>query len=448
MPHRKRKMKNRDYAYEFSLICLLARRCDAEGVRRILRRGVCIALRQNLLTPVMLMAMEGNDRAVKMLIHQFDAPLDQVVEGYARVGRHEKVNELLAMGASVGAAGLGYLYAGLNDHAVDCMIKLSDLHARPIEETEKYRQFLHEHIHEFKAEFTESLIDIAKAGRDSEVEARLANGEDINDAMFGYAAGGHMQQVDNLAARGASRNDAMRGFAASGLIDYVIYLHKHHKVPLFFALKNFASASLHQFVDQLYQTCDYKHSATNEIVDGYRDAEYFSNEKIALRLLVLTRDDGLRATLAKAAETDSHNPGRSATINAKSLLKKSEKIRKIMQEFHLNYDQALALTTPGLLTWLLQGQTLKISRDMHLHIATVLANTSYDDIKIIAAAVAKTTYEGTVKNIEYKHAPGFFQRWGCCSYDEKIAQKKVRDDVAELGELYQTSGRRIGALVS
>ncbi len=443
MPHRKRKKKIRNNAYEFYLICLLARRCDAEGVRRILRRGNCIALRQNMLTPVMVMAMEGNDRAVWMLIQNFDVSLQHVVEGYARAGRHEKVKEFLELGASPWAAAGGYLLGGFTGEAVDCTVSMQE-HFASQEEKEKYRNFLHENRQELYQQLTQGLYKAAEAGRFKEVEARLAKGEDIDDAVFGYAAGGYVRQVENIISRGAERKEAMKGYAAGGFLDQVKHTWTQYGIPLFHAVELLASNGLHGYVQQIYESDSFfKDQVVREAGTGYDDAGFFRNEKIAVRLLVSIRHDELRNRLARFAEFRSAKPEKHFKLNSTSLLKKAEKIRKIMQEFDVNYDQAVALHTPGLITWLLQPPP-SLSRDMHLKIAAEMANTTYDTIKIVSEAVAETTYEGAVKNIEYKHAPGFFQRWGCSGYDEKLARKKVQDEVAELDERYLSPERRVG----
>lgn len=450
MPHRKRKKEKLNHAYEFELICLLARRCDAEGVRRILRRGNCIALRQNMLTPVMQMAIEGNDRAVWMLIHEFDASLQHAVHGYARAGRHDKVKELLALGASYSSAAWGYFVVGDIAHAHEVYLDFGMQTAAKTmsaDEQQAFRKLLREDINdifETDANKYTGVINDARKGDIRKVDRHLVDHfADIDDAVYGYASGGHLQQVENLISRGAKLKDAMQGYASAGIVDQVINLYVNRNVTLFHAVENFAENSLHRYIEHIFQAYDFKYETVRQAARGYENVGYFENEKIALRLLTLIRNDDLRVLISREAESFSHNPGR-VVLQAKSLVKKARQVRKIMDEFQVNYDQALALTTPGLVTWLLQGQSLKISRDMYFKIASEIANASYDDVKVIAAAVAKNTYEGAVKSIEYKHAPGFFQRWGCCGYDEKRAKKNVREEIAELDERYQSPERRVG----
>lgn len=444
MPHKKRK-KIRNHADEFELICRLARRCDAEGVKRILRRGNCVSLRQNRITPVMQMAIEGNDRAVWMLIHIFHASLHQVVDGYARVGRHDKVNEFVALGASPAAAAAGYLLGGFKGEAIECMLAVHG-QSMSTDQQDKYRQFLHENYRDFCDQITQSLVEVAIAGRFKEVEERIARGEDVDDAIFGYAAGGHIRQVENLISRGGDRRTAMSGYADGGFLDLVRMLKQHYQIDYIYSVKSFAANGQHRYVEEIYESNhDWQHNVVSRAAEGYKDAGYFQNETIAVRLLASIRLDDLRNKLASEAVLISGGPGSYVKLNARSLLKKAERIRNIMREFHVNFDQAVVMRAPGLITWLLQGQSLRnLSRDMYLQIAAKIANTTYDDIKIIAAAVAKNTHDGAVKKIEYKHAPGFFQRWGICAYDEKIAQKKIQEDIRELDLRYLGSERRVG----
>ena len=466
MSHRKRK-KNRNYSEDFELICRLARMYNVEGLHRVLRRGRCIALRQQLMTPVMQMAIEGNDRAVWMLIHEFNACIQQAVEGYARAQRHEQVEDLLARGADINAAAFGYAITGNDVRAAELMRR----GCKPAAVARGYAYGGHTKLsHPFMSQnFTpevmadvaenmlqglayqglvvevekklqdmnvqEAMIGYAVAGRVKEVEELLRRGGDINDAIFGYARGGYVPEVENLIIRGGSLIPAIEGYAASGMVDQIRKLH----VSIVSVVHNFASKGVHHYIEQIFRG---DHSSQLQILQeaaaGYESAGYFANEKIIVRLLSAMRDATLRTELARAAERSN------VTLNSNEILRKSNQIITMMQKFKINYDQALILQTPGLIAWLLQGQLLPLYRDIHLKIAADMAHTSCVEMNIIAAIVTAKTHDGAVKMLQKKHSPGFFQQFGCFGYNKKITEKKVQDEIKELDSRYQTSYRRTG----
>lgn len=73
-------------------------------------------------TVIMQMAAEGNHKAVDWLISEFKVSPKKAVEGYARVGNVEKVEEFLRKGSYRDEAARGYAFAG-NVDAVNNLIE-------------------------------------------------------------------------------------------------------------------------------------------------------------------------------------------------------------------------------------------------------------------------------------------------------------------------------------
>ncbi len=461
-----KKPKLRNSANDFNLICKLARGGYDAALRRFLRRHATIALSHHLITPVMQMAIEGNDKAVWMLMNEFGASIHQAVTGYARVGRHDQVERLLKLGADMNAAANGYAFSGQHDKAAEFLQRGAEAQSvargysfsghYPTEEIFKlllavetnhadtYEKMLEGYAYAGDKKLVEKIIadgvDIdyavqgyAWAGRVHEVEDLLARGANINHAVYGYARGGYVLRVKNALTRGASMTMAMEGYASAGMLDKIrdLYL---QEVPIVYAMRSMARVGVLRFVEYIYKE-------TGDLINatlGFHDAGYFANETILLRLLSHLHNSNLRRSMAYAAQEYIKE------LDCYGLINKAWRINKIMHEYDLNYDQALVLQTPGLRAWLLQGNQTepKLPRDMHIEIAAMLANISHLDMDVIANSVVKNTLEGAKTRINAKHHPGFFGRVFSCSYDKKTANKRERDDLQELQMRYHQSQRR------
>lgn len=456
--HKHKKFRN--HAADFALICKLARGGYRDALRRLLHRHASVALCVNLITPVMQLAMEGNDQAVWMLIHEFGASLHHAVEGYARVGRHDQVEQFIKLGADISAAAFGYSFVGNHVKAGELLQRGADVEtvargyalaglsptkkiadlmlALENDDADTREQMLEGYAYAGHKDLVEKILaegfhtDVAvqgyaRAGRVAMVEDLLARGADIHSAVYGYARGGFVLRVENLLTRGARQNMAMEGYAASGMIDQVRDLHLRD-TPILYAMRSAARVGWLPLVEYIYKQTGDLINATY----GFHDAGYFDNETILLRLLSHLHNTSFRKSIANAAKEYLKN------LNTHALLDKAWRIHKIMEDYHLHYDQAVVLQKPGLRVWLLQGVHAepKLPPDMYFEIAAQLGETSQAEIKKILKAVVGNTYEGAKIRIHNKHHPGFFRRLFHCHYDKKTADKRERDDVRELDKRY------------
>jgi hypothetical protein len=81
---------------QFEMICRLARELDIAGLKKMEARDVLfLSESQNDCTPIQLLAREGYDDAVKLLINHFRDDAGGAVRGYAEAGLRHKVEALL-----------------------------------------------------------------------------------------------------------------------------------------------------------------------------------------------------------------------------------------------------------------------------------------------------------------------------------------------------------------
>jgi hypothetical protein len=118
-----------------------------------------------------------------------------------------------------------------------------------------------------------------------------------------------------------------------------------------------------------------------------------------------------------------------------------------MDEYHLDYEQARALQTPGLRRWLLQAKRQNtvleiIPHNEFLDMTARAHGLKYSDMKKIYEAVCKNTHDGAEQRIIARHDSTLFaKRYGKEGKVRPTRHKRERD---ELENEYQSNKRRVG----
>jgi hypothetical protein len=216
-----------------------------------------------LLRPIELLAKEGNHDAVKFLQEHFKANINHAVSGYAQAGFVNKVESLLARGASINEAGFGYAQAGLVDRVNDLLDRgalVNDVVegyalAGLVDQVESFLPHRGEDLRLYDSEQKHRVNLVveyyAQAGLINHVESMLqTRGASIHSAVKGYARAGLVGQVEDLLTRGALIECAIKGYAQAGLVDQV-QVYMGMPVCIHIAANGYAEAGLVDQVESL-----------------------------------------------------------------------------------------------------------------------------------------------------------------------------------------------------
>lgn len=395
----------------FNQIYLAAKSQDETTLKKILCLGGCVDESFNDITPAGKLASEGNKKAVgllmkygasvnhialgaakgkhhkfaEMLFKKYDVKIDYIASGAALCGDFEYASQLMRRGATALSVACFAALGGYDKYAEKLRLRFhldaNNIAGYAAQGGHFYyvEQLIHDLLEvdfkniarsaargghfDFAKSFKTDIKDIAlgavEGAYSGYAEAlRAENRFDINEYARAAVHFGHLNYAEQLRNTGANLEDLMSGAAGGGHLDYLEYLSLNHKHPL--AIKTFAE----------------EQSATNE--------------RSVLYQLVSCGNDHLRKVLAENYK--------SVSLNVKSLLPKAKKIRQLMNDYDLNFEQALAWIKPEIQVWLLQGITLVQKNILPPDIFFRLAAYASD----ISNADAKDLYEKSIVQFQKK----------------------------------------------
>lgn len=396
-------------------ICSLARLQNEEALTKLVNAGVCLDVLEKGSNAVMLLAKEGNKKAVEFLMDTFKSNRNSVVRGYAQGGFVDLVNEQIEAGASPEYAVWGYAETG-NVKQVNALI---DKNARKhyavlgyasIGYVDQVNQLtvggqyegyaLKGYAYGGYEDQVSKIISISNkgwavngyacAGRFDQVNALLINGGPalLSDAVAGYAYSGYDKRVEELLSKGASVDAALAGYARSGRIAQADELDpsRYNRI----ALSEYAESCNIDQINKYVTTDDDKEA----VLIAYTKMGFLKKMEEAMRLASLTDYPLLRWRMLLLASQS--NPG----YDVRKLDERATTLNKIMKDYHLSYKQAQALEIKGLRAWMLQGQSMvkdeKFPPELFLAIAASVGNLSGRDTLKVFSAVNRNLLFGAI----------------------------------------------------
>ncbi len=403
----------------FDEICHLAKTKDTEALtRKINEEKICIDVRKGIYTPVALLAQQGEEEAVTLLIREFNANPNWAVFGYAAGGHTAQVEAAFGYAAGDYAAQVETLCVEklLARYASQCLywaVKgyAAGGHTAQVEAlvahdasrclywaVKGYAAGSHTaQVDELLARGTRphwTVEDYAAGGYTTQVDALIHQGANdpywVEDyaadnyiaqyraqvleplglgayrdyAVLGYATGGHIAQVEALLARGADQDMAVKGYAKGGHIAQVEEL-LARSADLDYAVFGYAEGGHIAQVEALLA----RGADRDMAVKGYWEGGHTENSEKLLRLMTLTDHQSLRNVLYK----------KTFYYNSTDLLKKSDGLRRLMKKNHLSYSWSRVFT-PALNFLFLQGHLLmqkgKITLGLLLKISSFISGFS------------------------------------------------------------------------
>ncbi len=260
------------------VICDLAKQKNIAVLKDYVNKIISINFMEGLFTPVMYLAQQGEVEAVDFLINKFDASLDHAVFGYALADNKDKVDELLAMGASQKKALFGYLAIGSSHGESLLPLKINFdipngfVNSTDLDDASKKQIIKRELFKEIKGLRAKGY---AHSGNKAMVEKIIAESSHFfkeirNEAVLGYVLSGRIQEAGELIQLGASIDYAVRGSIIAGnvtLTNTLIYYCRGSKDE---ALRYFAMTGNHMQVKKLLEEGVDKNIA----VEGYAEGGY------------------------------------------------------------------------------------------------------------------------------------------------------------------------------
>lgn len=412
----------------FNQICQLAKTQDKEGLTKIIQSGVCINIRKaEYISPITLLAKEGDQKAVDFLIDEFKASRNQAALGYAwggyvdevnrqilnsasrdyaamgfaMAGNVERVNDQIKKGAWVNAAIYGYAYRG-DYKQVDLLIV--DATNRNYAVRGFARGGHRELVNELLAKggsVNEAVYGYAMTGYFKQVDELIAAGANIDSAVEGYAYGNHTAMVDLLIAKGASRICALEGYARGGYIDEVNKNIKNICDRNYAAWGYASNGHIDQVNEQIEAGANPLHASC-----GYSAGGYLDNEENVLFLVTVSEDKTFQKYLLAEAKKKNN------LLDTERIAKQATLLNRIMTEYQLTYKQAKSLSIEGARVWLLQGPELvregRLPPEIFCHITSFLADLSIRDTEQVISAINKNLFNGAQRIIQNKFKDGFF----------------------------------------
>lgn len=457
----------------FESIYQFAKSQDEEALKAFLENtGASVQIHQGDYVPVLLLAKEGNHKAVKFLIEKFHAnrsdalfgyawggyvrEVDQLieagcfeniaVEGYARGNHVAQVNRLIEAGARRKDAAWGFARGG--------NIEQANLHiaAGASRDSAIYgyaRGGYIEQVNQLIAEGANpgyAIVGYAESGNVEQVEHLIAAGWDRDGAVWGYALGGFTELVNEQIMLGCSRNKAAEAYALSGRVEQVNQLlaagASRKRV-----VEGYARAGCIKEVNQqlaigvsknnavLGYGADGNYNQVNELiaagadrssaVEGYAFGGYLKiNQETVLRLAAYTDDATLRKLLIQEAKKKLKD------IEIDLLFEQATRLNKIMDHYHLSFNQAKGLSIKGSREWLLQGTQLvrngSLAADIYFQIASLLMNLSLRDTKKVFSVINRKLFFDSMEHNFSKFKSSFFSASRCETFREAQEEAKKR----------------------
>lgn len=409
----------------FETIYRLAKAKDVNSLTKLVKSGACIGVQQDLYSPIMLLAKEGDQASVEFLIDEFKGNRNAATEGYALGGYVRLVDQQITAGANRNFALRGYARSGYVDQANQLLAAGASL-------------------------FT-AVLDYATGGNVEQVNRLIPVGGERDFALFGYALGGHIEQADQQIAAGGRRDYALWGYALCGNIDmvnqliaagadrvyavhgyaqggYVEQVDKQLEAgaDISAAAEGYARGGHAKYVDQLLARGAKKSAAlygygfgghidqVNRLIakgarpssaaNGYEIGGFLKDELEILRLLAYTDDQALRIAIVENAKRN--------FFDTDLLLKEAARLNHVINEYQVSFKKAKSLNIKGARAWLLQGPELvrerKLPKEIFLEIASLVTDLPTKDTERLHADVNKQLFKSSMKSIDAQFKDGFF----------------------------------------
>lgn len=385
----------------FNRICNLAKAKHKSGLIELINSGIFIDHPHNLRSPVSVLAESGEKEAVKFLIDNFNASLNEAVYGFALRGDVQMVEKLIDQGASRDWAIKGY--AEKNNHIeVNLQLKKGANLNVAIQGYAKSgnEMKVNEYSSLSKNKCISSMymqIGYASGNHVKIINALILSGVSIvrdvplyyvlcgnlDEAkrlsqlfggyeyeLLGYAKLGNTSEINNLITRGADRSYATWGYAAMDNIAAV-----ESELIMNPSATNYAAFgyAITYNISQLNQIISRYNSDLCSLAFGYISGKYLSNHKSTVRLLTFTEDEAFSKVLATAAV------GENSSLNSAEMMEQANRLKYLMKTYQFNYQQAQAWMLLELHVLLLQVRLQTIPKDIILYIASFIADLSIED---------------------------------------------------------------------
>jgi ankyrin repeat protein len=464
----------------FDTIYQLAKNKNEPGLAAFLQNGICVNTCYGGYTPISLLAEQGSFEAVWLLTNRFKADKNWAVYGAAR-GRHlDIMHQLIEQDACVNVAVRGAAHGGHFDIMNQLIKEGANLN------NAAYGAALgghHDIMHlliEQGASRDVAVIGAAQTGHLDTMYQLIKEGAPLNYAVCGAALGGHHDIMHQLIKQGASIDDAVDGATRGGYFDIMNELIKQgasldyavqgavdgghfdtmnqlikQGASIDCAMKSVAEGGHADIMNQLLMQGASKDTAVfgaalggqHELLNQLMKQNLESlcwvekgaiqnghlKKQRCLRYISCIDDPALRSILAiRANEGDE-------TINVDLLQEKSGRRNRIMNEYHLNYHQAQALTAPNAIMWILQGRHLvstgQIVDDIFFKITRFAIGLSPQDTKQFFYAINQKLFANLLSPSSFY----FFKPSSQIIDDEKIGNE---EDIAERNETGKILGKR------
>jgi hypothetical protein len=425
--------KHKTEASVFELICQLAVDQDAARLQRLIDAGYRIDIRHGVDSPIMRLAKQGEQNAVNFLIQFFNGSVLEAVCGYVandffflvsneRIIETELPWELSGSRFTFEIIQSINLLGGLllNDNFS------SRYHLSNKPGLQTINDFVAEHVAYLRSHIGEpfslpcddsycSAYALGYTGNINQVEwmrtqLLISDVPDHEAIVSGYIRGGYHDLANAYMGNVSfALNQMAFLYAKSGKFDDAGDLLRRGADPM---------------------------KVSNGLVSG----RHLSSVKNIMRMLASTNSDAFK----RLAETfiQSNDILRSycfEKVNVNFVILKSAKLRKIMHDYQISFDAALALTTPGVREWILQCKQLQMNRplledtktlvaglpsELYYQITFIVVGLSRQETEKLLTAVHRTLFAGVVQHQTQKYTAGFFA--DKAAYLESIDQAEQR----------------------
>ena len=213
----------------------------------------------------------------------------------------------------------------------------------------------------------EAIEAYARCNHAAQVDELINQGASLNRAVFGYACKGLDTRVKDLLARGGKIESAISGYARGGFDTLVNDLLHDHPNNISLAVYGYACGGHFKQMEELLAHDGNKFDA----IRGFLNTNYFTSKSRFLYLLTMLENKSLRVELINTA-----NKRYPRYFSTKNMLAESDRIKRVMSQQQLSYNQAIAWLTVKFRFWLLQGikciEATRLPLEIVLHIAAMI----------------------------------------------------------------------------
>lgn len=408
----------------FQTIYRLAKKRNEVRLIELIYSGANINTIENKYTPVMLLAKEGDEGAVEWLLNKFQADIHSAVSGYTRGRHYDKMENLLARGASLQAALIGhpqikdYDKEGVNGNFLILIEILSQVkntalrrHLARIaaQEVSKkpYRGFNEKRYFEALIELSskpenmfQTICRLAREGDEKGLTELIKSGIDIHKGEAPYsspamllAEEGNEKAVELLFNKfNAHITCIIAGYAHGGHHDQVenlLYQNNFDKVLVTRAAENYVKSRYYHKLENLFSNG----ATLLTVLVNYRERKTYNAQGGAyadtaaiVHILSFVSTPQLRINLLKEVTDGLRKYGLS--FDAEKIFRITEKQNQLMNKYQFSYEETLKFIellkendspkekASGFLVWFLQGiqlvQERRLSAEIFLHISAYL----------------------------------------------------------------------------